>query len=133
LSVGGTATVTDSTFTGCSSSGAPGGAVLIGGQYHTCNATLTNCIFADNTCNDCGGAPAGGAILSDCGNGTLVLEGCKFVVPANTSAGNNDLLADYTTTTFACPPGTKGTPVTLSALPYLINQLPPSAEIVHCA
>jgi predicted outer membrane repeat protein len=90
------------------------------------NATLTNCIFTDNTCNDCEGAPAGGAIY---GEGAITLEGCKFVVPANTSGGNNDLLG---AATFACPPGTTGTPVTVAGGPHTIKQLPPSTEIVHC-
>jgi hypothetical protein len=116
----GTTTVTSTNFTGCSAGSAPGGAVNVAGK-----ATFTNCIFADNTCYGCGGAPAGGAIIGD-----PTLEGCKFVVPANPSAGNNDL---FGSATFACPPGTKGTPVTLPGGPHLIKQLPPSTEIVHCA
>jgi hypothetical protein len=133
LTVSGSVTITDSTFTGCTCSGAPGGAIAIGGG----NFTLTNCIFADNTCSANGqcGSTAGGAIWSYAGgltNFSLTLEGCKFVVPANPSAGNNDLYTWSGTTTFACPPGTKGTPVTLPAGPYLIKQLPPSTEIVHC-
>jgi hypothetical protein len=119
----GTATITNSTFTNCSSPGSPGGAVYIYG-----NATLTNCIFADNTCGDCGDAYAGGAILNNAA-GALVLAGCKFVVPANTRAGNNDLLG---AATFACPPGTTGTPVAVAAGPHTIKQLPPSTDIVHC-
>jgi hypothetical protein len=64
-----------------------------------------------------------------------VLEGCTFVVPANTSAGNNDLFSahNHSTITFACPPGTKGTPVTIPGpKAVLVKQLPPSTEIVHC-
>jgi hypothetical protein len=87
---------------------------------------FTNCIFTENTCNDCGGAPAGGAIEG----GAITLEGCKFLVPANTRAGNNDILGSAI---FACPPGTKATPVTLPGGPHLIKQLPPSTEVVHCA
>jgi predicted outer membrane repeat protein len=120
----GSATITDSTFTGCWTKGAPGGAVSA-----NANTTLTNCVFTDNTCNDCGMAPGGGAIYADPTYGDPTLEGCKFVVPANPSAGNNDLLGGAT---FACPPGTTGTPVTVAVGPHTIKQLPPSTEIVHC-
>jgi hypothetical protein len=129
--MGGNNVITDSTFTNSSSSLAAsesGGAVS---NYGT--GALTNCVFADNTCGDCGGNPTGGAIYNG-DYSTLVIEGCTFVVPANTSAGNNDLFTgNDSTTTFACPPGTKGTPVTLPGGPHLIKQLPPSTEIVHCA
>jgi hypothetical protein len=145
LNLFGSATITGSTFTGCTCGGAPGGAVAIGdGDF-----TFTNCIFADNTCLNCDsgppGANVGGAIwpyfygpggCTDCTNFTLMLEGCKFVVPVNAFAGNNDLYtgnsANDGSTTFACPPGTKGTPVTVANGPYLTKQLPPSTEIVHC-
>jgi hypothetical protein len=65
-----------------------------------------------------------------------VLRGCKFVVPANAGAGNNDLFADNNVT-FACPPGTEGKAVTFTnksgKYHLLATQLPPSTEIVHCA
>jgi hypothetical protein len=138
----GNATITDSTFTGCTCGGAPGGAVFIGDGDGT--ITFTNCIFADNTCllNCDPPGRVGGAIwrpggCTDCHYFTLMLEGCKFVVPVNATAGNNDLYtgnsANDGSTTFACPPGTKGTPVTVANGPYLTKQLPPSTEIVHCA
>jgi hypothetical protein len=122
VKVHGNTTITDSTFTGCSTPGEPGGAIYV----QAGSATLTNCVFTDNTCNGCNGAPGGGAIYN---GGTLTLEGCTFVPPANTSAGNNDLFGSVT---FACPPGTKGAPVTLPGPAVLIKQLPPSTEIVHC-
>jgi hypothetical protein len=92
--------------------------------------SLVNCVFSDNTYKGGydGHGTGGGAIYNGGAASALQLVGCQFEVPANTSAGNNDLFGGAT---FACPPGTKGTPVTVAG--GTVTQLPPSAEIVRCA
>jgi hypothetical protein len=116
--------------TNCSFTGSIGAALYISTASEVANATLINCIFTDNVFWAEGGRTvAGGAIYSEGSTPITTLEGCKFVVPANTSLGNNDL---FGTVTFTCPPGTKGTPVAVPAGSHTAEQLPPSTEIVHC-
>jgi hypothetical protein len=71
----------------------------------------------------------GGAIFV--ADGFADISDTSFLVPANTSNGHNDLLAGGKVV-FFCPPGTKGTPVTVPEGPRVVQQLPPSTEIVHC-
>ena len=67
--------------------------------------------------------------------GSATLGGCKFTVPWSKGPGHNDVfIDDGGKVTFACPPGTTGTPVTIkqAGKDLLPSQLPPSTEIVHC-
>jgi hypothetical protein len=142
-------TFTNTNFTNCQSTTGSGGALAVSGAPSGTtgysgegNHTLTNCIFTNNSMQGppylggggaiCGNPQGGGAI-------SLTLEGCNFAVPALIPAheANNDLYLQSGNVTFACPPGTKGTPVTVPGLvahKYAIpaKQLPPSTKIVQC-
>ena len=65
--------------------------------------------------------------------GSATLAGCKFTVPQSKGNGHNDVrIYNGGKVTFACPPGTTGTPVTIVGKDLLPSELPPSTEIVHC-
>ena len=71
--------------------------------------------------------------------GSATLAGCKFTVPQSKGNGHNDVrIYNGGKVTFACPPGTTGTPVTIKQdhkgddKDLLPSALPPSTEIVHC-
>ena len=65
--------------------------------------------------------------------GSATLAGCKFTVPQSKGEGNDVCIYDGGKVTFACPPGTTGTPVTMNQGKDLLpSELPPSTEIVHC-
>jgi hypothetical protein len=67
-----------------------GGAIIVAGDIRTAitinrTATTSNCTFEDCSSNE----PGGGAIYMR--NGLAKLIGCRFVPPANASAGHNDV------------------------------------------
>jgi hypothetical protein len=70
--------------------------------------------------------------------GSATLAGCSFTVPQSKGEGPNDVvIGGGGKLTFACPPGTTGTPVTMTPkagtyTDLLPSDLPPSKEIVHC-
>jgi predicted outer membrane repeat protein len=110
--------------------GSPGegaGAIyLFGGSLNA-----TGCIFSDNNFSDGRG---GGTIFVD--SSTATLAGCKFVLPTPgaSSAGHNDVYKrDDSAVTFACPPGTSGSPVKMKGAALSAEQLPPTTQIVHCS
>jgi hypothetical protein len=119
-----------------------GGAVFVD---EGSTASFTSCTFTANVVTGTGARYGGGAVFVEA-SGSATFVGCIFTKPTTAAAGQNDvgrctaaIPSDYcddntaaATVRFACPPGSTGAAVSMSAQDLLATQLPPTKQVVSC-
>jgi hypothetical protein len=134
-----------------------GGAIFLSPAVLGLSAIVAHCTFVDNTCTgNCGGASAGGAIAvvpteifgTDYKNDTVCIIDSQFMQSSGNAvnaAGFNDIYQNDTYGSmiqFCCPAPSPlsstligkshATCVAMPTIYLLVDQLPPSQQIVHC-